>query len=74
MASQWLCEKSVRYQMATAHFSTEASEVDHPTGYFGSLSALFLPLLFVCVLALALSTVLYLLAYSVYEESSIKIK
>ncbi|CAN6226489.1 unnamed protein product [Urochloa humidicola] len=34
MASQWLSEKSVHYQMATAHFSTEASGVeaaDHPT-------------------------------------------
>ncbi|PUZ73430.1 hypothetical protein GQ55_2G473200 [Panicum hallii var. hallii] len=31
MASQWSREKSVHYQMATAHFSTEASDVDHPT-------------------------------------------
>ncbi|CAN6200192.1 unnamed protein product [Urochloa humidicola] len=34
MASQWLSEKSVHYQMATAHFSTEASDTeaaDHPT-------------------------------------------
>jgi hypothetical protein len=31
MASQWSSEKSVHYQMATTHFSTEASDVDHPT-------------------------------------------
>ncbi|KAG2638938.1 uncharacterized protein LOC120662122 [Panicum virgatum] len=31
MASQWLSEKSVHRHMATAHFSTEASDVDHPT-------------------------------------------
>jgi len=37
MASQWLSEKSVHRHMATAHFSTEASDVDHPTGHFGTL-------------------------------------
>ncbi|XP_062186860.1 uncharacterized protein LOC133890491 isoform X2 [Phragmites australis] len=31
MTSQWRSGKSVRYHMATAHFSTEASDVDHPT-------------------------------------------
>ncbi|WVZ67005.1 hypothetical protein U9M48_016151 [Paspalum notatum var. saurae] len=31
MASQWLSEKSVPYHMATSHFSTEASDLDHPT-------------------------------------------
>nr|ACG45842.1 hypothetical protein [Zea mays] len=31
IASQWLNEKSVHYHMTTAHFSTEASDMDHPT-------------------------------------------
>ncbi|TVT99181.1 hypothetical protein EJB05_51108, partial [Eragrostis curvula] len=31
MISQWQREKSVCYHMATAHFSTEASDVDSPT-------------------------------------------
>ncbi|XP_066395462.1 uncharacterized protein [Miscanthus floridulus] len=31
IASQWLSEKSVNYHMTTAHFSTEASDKDHPT-------------------------------------------
>jgi len=37
MASQWLSEKSVHRHMAAAHFSTEASDADHPTGHFGTL-------------------------------------
>lgn len=41
MASQWLSDKSVHRHMATANFSTEASDVDHPTGCSGTL---FLPL------------------------------
>ncbi|NP_001149561.2 adenyl cyclase [Zea mays] len=31
IASQWLNEKSVHCHMTTAHFSTEASDMDHPT-------------------------------------------
>ncbi|XP_062188992.1 uncharacterized protein LOC133892319 [Phragmites australis] len=31
MTSQWRSEKSVHYHMATAHFSTESSDIDHPT-------------------------------------------
>jgi hypothetical protein len=33
ISSQWRNEKSVCYHMAATHYSTEASDIDQPTGY-----------------------------------------
>jgi hypothetical protein len=51
MTSDWRSEQSVHNHIASAHFSTEASDIEQPTGYL--LTLICFPLLSVPVILIS---------------------